>query len=181
MNFTMLRQIIMARRNSFIAISVLILINIGLYIYSSAYLEPRVALLQNKWSEKRLLAAGGAVVDSAAVYRQGIADLAAWRARIYPKKEFARFIGEIFETATNNTLKVGPITYKLQPVKGEDLLAYSIAFNVSGKYAAVKSFIADIERLREIAVIDGISLNAKTTDESIDLKLQLTAYFRVEG
>jgi type IV pilus assembly protein PilO len=181
MNISMLRQIITARRNSFIAISVLILINIGLYLYSSTYLGPRVAFLQNKWSEKRLLAAGGAVIDTAAVYRQGTADLAAWRARIYPKKEFSRFIGELFETATNNTLKVGAITYKPQPVKGEDLLAYSIAFNVSGKYAAIKSFIADIERLHEIAVIDNISLNAKTTEETIDMRLQLTAYFRVEG
>jgi type IV pilus assembly protein PilO len=181
MNFAMLRQIINARRNSFIAISVLILINIGLYIYFSAYLEQRVAFLQNKWSEKRLLAAEGAVTDAAAVYRQGTADLTAWRARIYPKKEFARFIGELFETATNNTLKVGTITYKPQPIKGEDLLAYSIGFNVSGKYAAIKSFIADIERLREIAVIDNISLNGKATEESIEMRLQLTAYFRVEG
>lgn len=182
MNFTMLRQIINARRNSFLIISILILINIGLYIYSSVFQGPQVALLQNKWSEKRLLAVGGgAFMDVAATYRQGTADLAAWRTRIYTKKEFARFIGELFETATNNTLKVGSITYKPQTIKGEDLLAYSIGFNVSGKYAAIKSFIADIERLREIAVIDNISLNGKTTEESIDMRLQLTAYFRVEG
>jgi len=181
MNFTMLRQIIKARRNFLIAICVLILINIGLYIFSSAYLEPRVASLQNIWSEKRLLAAKGAVMDSAAAYRQGTADLATWRARIYPKKEFARFIGEIFETATNNSLKVGAITYKPQHVKGEDLLAYSIGFNVSGKYAAIKSFIADIQRLREIAVIDNIALSGKTAEESIEMRLQLTAYFRVEA
>jgi Tfp pilus assembly protein PilO len=181
MNFTMLRQIIKVRRNFLIAISVLILINIGLYIFSSAYLGPQAASLQNKWSEKRLLAARGTVMDSAAVYRQGTADLAVWRARIYPKKEFARFIGEIFETATNNSLKVGAITYRPQQVKGEDLLAYSFGFNVSGKYAAIKSFIADIQRLREIAVIDNIALSGKATEESIEMKLQLTAYFRLEG
>jgi type IV pilus assembly protein PilO len=181
MNFTLLRQIISARRNSFIAIFVLILINIGLFLYSSAYLGPKVVLLQNKWSDKRLIAAGEAGIDTGAVYRQGTGDLAAWRARIYPKKDFARFIGELFESATNNTLKVGAITYKPQPVKDENLLAYSIGFNVSGKYAAIKSFIADIERLREIAVIDNISLNGKTTEESVDMKLQMTAYFRLEG
>ncbi|MGA2151044.1 MAG: type 4a pilus biogenesis protein PilO [Geobacteraceae bacterium] len=61
------------------------------------------------------------------------------------------------------------------------MLAYSIGFNVSGKYAAIKSFIADIERLRAIAVINNISLNGKAAEESVDMKLQLTAYFRVEG
>jgi type IV pilus assembly protein PilO len=157
------------------------LINICLYLSSSVYLGPQVASLQNNWSEKRLLAAGGAGMDEAAFYRQGTADLVVWRTRIYPKKEFARFIGELFETATNSTLKVGSIAYKPQPIKSEGLLAYSIDFNVSGKYAAIKSFIADIEHFREICVIDDISLNGKATEESVDMRLQLTAYFRVEG
>jgi len=174
-------QFIKARRIIFIFVLILIMINIGLYIYSSTYLEPHLADLQKKWSDKRLLAAGGSVADAAAVYRQGTSDLAAWRERIYPKKDFAKYIGELFETATNNTLKVGAITYKPEPVKDEKLIAYSIGFNVSGKYAAIKSFIADIERFREIAVINNISLNGSATEESVDLKLQLTAYFRLEG
>jgi type IV pilus assembly protein PilO len=174
-------QIIKARRNIFIFIFILIMINIGLYLYSSTYLEPHLVDLQKKWSDKRLLAAGGPVVDATVVYRHGISDLATWRERIYPKKDFARFIGELFETATNNTLKVGAITYKPEPVKDEKLIAYTIGFNVSGKYAAIKSFIADIERFKEIAVINNISLNGSATEESVDMKLQLTAYFRLEG
>jgi type IV pilus assembly protein PilO len=157
------------------------MINIGLYLYSSTYLEPRLADLQKKWSDKRLLAAGGPVQDVTTVYRQGKSDLAVWSERIYLKKHFARFIGDLFETATNNTLKVGAITYKPDPIKDEKLIAYSIGFNVSGKYAAIKSFIADIERFREIAVINNISLNGSSTEESVDMKLQLTAYFRLEG
>jgi type IV pilus assembly protein PilO len=168
MNFNILWQNIKARQKSFICIFILITINIGLYIYSSAYLEPNVA-------------AGGTVLDAASIYRQGKGDLAAWRGRIYPKKDFARFIGDLFETATNNTLAVGTITYKAEPIRDENILAYSIGFNVSGKYAAIKSFIADIERLRAIAVINNISLNGKAAEDSVDMKLQLTAFFRVEG
>jgi type IV pilus assembly protein PilO len=181
MNITLLQQIFKARQKSFICIFILIIIDAGLYAYSAAYQEPHLAGLQIRWAEKRRLAAGEAVMDRAAVYRQGTSDLAAWRKRIAPKKEFARFIGDLFETAGNNSLKVGAITYKPEPVKGEDLLAYSIGFTVTGKYAAIKSFIADVERHREIAVIDNISLNGKATEESVSLRLQLTAYFRVEG
>ena len=181
MNINILWQNIKARQKSFICILILITINIGLYIYSSAYLEPNLATLQKEWSEKRALAAGGTVLDAASIYRQGTSDLAAWRERIYPKKEFARFIGDLFETANNNTLTVGAITYKPEPIKDENLLAYSIGLNVSGKYAAIKSFIADMERLRAIAVINNISLNGKATEKSVDMRLQLTAYFRVEG
>jgi type IV pilus assembly protein PilO len=174
-------HIIKVRQNIFIFIFILIVINIGLYIYSSTYLEPHLVELQKKWSEKRLLAAGGPVLDATVVYRQGTSDLATWRERIYSKKDFARFIGDLFETATNNSLKVGAITYKPEPIKDEKLIAYSIGFNVSGKYAAIKSFIADIERFREIAMISNISLNGSATEESVDMKLQLTAYFRLEG
>ena len=181
MNLDIIRQILIVRRKFFIAIAGLALVDAVLYTYCSAYLEPRLASLQLKWSEKRLETARAASLDNAAVYRQGTADLAAWRARIYPKKDFARFIGELFETASNSSLKVGAITYKPDMVKDEGLLAYSIGFNVSGKYAAIKSFISDLERLREIVVIDNISLTGKGTEESVDMKLQLTAYFRMEG
>jgi len=174
------RQILKSRQKSFICISILIVANLGLYVFSSAYLEPQLADLQRKWSEKRVQAAAEPAMDAAAIYRQGTADLKTWRARISPKREFAGFIGELFETAVNNSLRVGAITYKPSPVKGENLLAYSIGFNVSGKYAAIKSFIADIERYRAIAVIDNLSLNGKSDEELIDMRLQLTAYFRVE-
>ncbi len=181
MNFRMLRQIIASRRKSLIGIALLIGANIALYVCSSSYLEPQVSSLQNKWSEKRRLAAAEGTMDAAAIYRQGTTDLAAWRERIYPKKDFARFIGDLFEAAGNNSLKVGAITYQPKPNKNENLLVYSIGFNVSGKYAAIKSFIADVEKLREMAVIDNVSLNAKSTEEKVDMKLQLTAYFRMEG
>ncbi|HEX9023075.1 MAG TPA: hypothetical protein VF799_04465, partial [Geobacteraceae bacterium] len=85
MNYGVIRQIFLARRNWFIAIFIMIVADGGLHIYYSAYLEPRLASLEQQWSDKRLAAAGGAPLDAAAVYRQGNADLTAWRERIYPK------------------------------------------------------------------------------------------------
>ncbi len=181
MNYGLIRQIFLARRNWFIAILVMILMDGGLYLYYSSYLEPRLASLQREWSDKRLAAAEGAPLDMAAVYRQGNADLATWRERIYPKKDFARFIGDLFETATNNSLKVGAITYKPTSFKDEGLLAFTVDFNVAGKYAAIKSFISDLERLRQIVVINNVSLSGKNTEESVGMRVQLTAYFKVEG
>ncbi len=181
MNFSVVRQIVIARRNSLIAVAILLAVDIGLYIYSSAYLEPRLAARQREWSEKRLDTARETAVDMASVYRQGTGDLAAWRSRIYPKKDFVRFIGDLFETATNNSLKLGAISYKPAPVKGEGLLVYNIGMSVSGRYAAVKSFIADMEKVREMVVIDNISLSGKSTEETVDMRLQLTVYFRMEG
>ena len=181
MKIDIILQILKTRPKSFVCIAILIAANFGLYLFSALYQEPRLADLQRKWSEKRLEAASAPPQDPAAIYRQGTADLKSWRERIPPKREFAAFIGELFETAVNNSLSVGAITYKPTQIKGENLLAYTIGFNVSGKYAAIKSFIADIERLRQIAVIDNLSLSGKADEEFVDMRLQLTAYFRVEG
>jgi type IV pilus assembly protein PilO len=181
MNENIILLIFNARKKCFIAIFILILANIGLYIFYSAHLEPGLNALQTKWSEKRLLDASGNPVDTASVYRHGTADLSAFYERIPRKKEFVAFIGDLFETAANNSLKVGEISYKPAIIKGEKLIAYSIGFDVAGKYAAIKSFISDIEGLRQIAVIDDISLSGKADEEYVEMKVRMTAYFRGEG
>ncbi len=182
MNVKFIEQILRARLKSFVLVAVLALMNVGLLVYISVSQAPRLAALQNAWFEKRRATEKGTVKDEATIYRQGTTDLAAWRNRIAPKKDFARLVGEVFEIAAANSLKVGSVTYKPTPIKDEDLLAYSIGFNVSGKYAAIKSFLADLLQSREIITIDTISLNSSNaTEESVDLKVELTAYFRTEG
>ncbi len=182
MTVKFIEQIVRARLKSFVFMAVLLLLNVGLYLYISMYQTPRLTALQNTWFEKRRAAEKGTLKDAASIYRQGTADLASWRARIAPKKDFARVVGEIFETAANNSLSVGSVTYKPVAIPDEHLLAYTIGFNVSGKYAAIKSFLADIMRSREIMTIDTVALsNSKATEESVALTVQLTAYFSVEG
>jgi type IV pilus assembly protein PilO len=182
MNMNVVIQIITARRKTVVLLVVLVLLDVGLYLLHSVYQAPQLASLQNGVFAARRALSGGLPQDAETVYRQGTADLAAWDKRISPKREFARFLGDLFELARNNTLTMGGITYKPSLLKGERLLAYSVSFNVSGKYGQVKSFIADISRMRDIAVIDAISLNSsKLTEEYVNMKLDMTAYFRMEG
>ena len=180
MNIQLVTEIIKTRPKTFILIIVLVLMNIGLYLFAAVYQKPRLESLQNTWFEKRKTATGGAALDSAVVYRQGVSDLTAWRERIIPKKEFAGFVGRLFETAASNSLAFKGVSYKVSPLKDENLATYSLDFNVTGKYAAVKSFISDIGRMREIMTIDNISLNKMSdSEDSVTLKVQLTVYLRV--
>ncbi len=182
MTVKFIEQILRARLKAFIFTAILVLVNVGLYAYVSVLQVPRMAALQNAWFEKRRTAEKGASTDKAAIYSQGTADLAKWRARIAPKRDFARMVGELFETAAGNSLVVGRVSYKPMPIKDENLLAYTIDFDVSGKYAGIKSFLADLMRSREIMTIDNVALNGSTgPEESVDLRVQLTAYFRTEG
>ena len=62
----------------------------------------------------------------------------------------------------------------------EDLVTYTLDFNVTGKYAAVKSFLADLGRMHEILTVDNISLaNSKASEDAVALKVQLTVYLRM--
>ena len=182
MNYKLFSEIFMARRKTFLLIIGMFLLNICLYAYLASYQKPHLAGLQNEWFEKRQAARGGALVDAADIYAQGSRDLAAWRARILPKKDFARFLGELFELTANNNLSIKGITYKPAPINDENLLAYSISFNVIGKYAAIKSFLSDLVRSHEMVVVDTISLsNSSAIEEFVDLRIQITTYLKKEG
>ena len=181
MNIPLVTEIIKARPKTFILIIALVLLNIGLYLFTAVYQKPRLEGLQSTWFVKRKTATGGTAIDSAAVYQQGVSDLTAWRARIIPKKGFAGFVGRLFETAASNSLAFKGVSYKASQLKDENLITYSLDFNVIGKYGAVKSFIADIGRMREILTIDNISLNKiSNSEDSVSLKVQLTVYLRME-
>lgn len=182
MNVALIREFIRTRRKMLAIVVGLVLLNAGLYSYLTMYQQPRLASLQERVFAARASAGRGVPQDADTVYRQGAADLAEWGKRIPAKKEFARLLGDLYETARTNSLGVGGVSYKPAALKGEVMLTYSITFNVSGKYAQVKSFIADVSRMRDIVVIDNISLNnSKMTEEYVDLRLELTAYFRMEG
>lgn len=182
MKIEFLKEVYRERRKTLLILLALLLLNAGAYLYTVFYQAPRLSVLHRQVAEKQQLHSGGVTQDAAAIYRQGKTDLATWRARIAPKKDFTRLIGELFELAASNSLKIGGVTYKPVPLKEENMLAFSIGFNVTGKYAAIKSFIADLARSREIMHIDSLALNnSKPTEEAVDMKLQLTAYFRLEG
>jgi type IV pilus assembly protein PilO len=181
MNVKLIQEIIKAQPKIFVVIVALLLSNACLYLYASVYQSPRLESLQNKWFEKRKSATGGPHLDTSAVYRQGKNDLKLWNARILPKKEYARFIGSLFDIAANNSLVFKGVTYKVVQLTDENLVAYSLDFNVTGKYAAVKSFLSDIGRMRDIVTIDNISLNnSKVIEDAVTLKVQLTVYLRME-
>ncbi|GFE58754.1 type 4a pilus biogenesis protein PilO [Geobacter sp. AOG1] len=182
MNGKLLWDIVKSRPKSLVVVLLLVVLNCGLFFVISYHQQPRLQDLRQQWAEKRRIAGSGGVRDGATIFRQGTSDLATWRGRIAPKKDFARLIGSLFDLAASNSLKVGGVSYKPVPVKEDNLLAFTISFGVSGKYAAVKSFIADLMRSREIMALDNISLaSTKLTEESVDMRVQLTAYFKSEG
>ncbi len=181
MNLKVIKELFKTQPKTFILIFALLVADVGLYMYAAGVQRPRVEKLQVAWFEKRKSTGGGAALDAAAIYRQGENDLKTWRTRITPKKVFASLVGRVLETANNNSLAFKGVSYSPKFLKEENLISYGLDLNVSGKYAAVKSFVFDLERMPEIMTIDNISLNtSKATEDAVALKVGLTIYLRTE-
>jgi len=172
----LIREIVRLKKRVLIAAALLALANLLLYAGCSLYLLPEVDALQQSWNEARQRLAVEGRTDVNALYRQGRADLAAIQERIPAKRQFPDLLGVILELADSNSLSSGNISYKPEKIKGQRLLGYSVAMNVSGSYAGIRSFIADIAEMRELVVIDRLAVTRAAQGDEVGLGLQLTVF-----
>lgn len=157
----------------------LLLLNVTLGFVVSAYQRPSLADMQSKWNNLRRQAAQAGLVDAATLHRQGAADLEKLKTRIPEKRQFARVLNDLFEAAASSDVEVGPLSYKPAPIKEEALLSYQLSFSVSGGYAAVKSYLSDLQKNPELIVVDTVAFsNSDLFAENVVMDLKLTIYLR---
>jgi Tfp pilus assembly protein PilO len=184
MNISILKQIVVLRKRSIIVIAILFAVALALQFFIKLYQSPSVEKLQAEAMQLRELEGrGAALLDRETLYRNGLADLAKFREKVYPKSQFARFIGELFEMASKNGLELTSITYKPSLSKEDQLLNYALTLSVSGKYSQLKKFIYDLGAgSSNILVIDSIAMTASgATAESVQLQLSITSWFKMEA
>jgi type IV pilus assembly protein PilO len=183
MRFSILKEIINARRAMWIFLLILIAVNVGLTLFIGTYQKPRIEELKADWLAKRSRnEIQGQVKSQAEVYSKGAEDLKTFKNRIYPKRDFTRFLSELLDLAGKDKLKVGSIVYKPTSVPAENLLNYAITLTVSGKYPAIKKFVYDVGSMNNLAVIEGVSLSTGgKTEDTVQMQVQLSSYFRMEG
>ena len=174
-----LQELYRQKKNTLIAVLVLLVLNIGFYAVTAGYLEPAVISSQASWSDLRKRVAVAGKADVATVYRQGVADLKKLAERIPAKRQFPRLLGDILDAAASSGVVTGNVSYKPQAVKDRDLLAYGITMSVGGSYAAVKSFLGDLQKNSEMLVIDSVSLSKSDLyEENVVMDLRLTVYLQ---
>jgi type IV pilus assembly protein PilO len=172
-------EIVRRKVRLLIAIAMLALLTVALFIVVDGYQMPEIAAAQMKWSDLRRQVAVAGRGDITNTYKQGKIDLETLRGRIPPKRQFPRLLGDILELAVSSGVTTGPITYKPRVVKDEGLLAYELAMSVNGRYAAIKSFLADLRKFRELVVVDDFSLtNSDVFEENVTMDLHVTIYLR---
>jgi type IV pilus assembly protein PilO len=174
-----IQELFRQKRTLLITIAVLLVVNIGLYIAVNAYLAPSVITSQATWNDLRQRVAVAGKDDVASVYRRGIEDLKKMSTRVPAKRQFVRVLGDILDSAASSGVVTGTVSYKPQPVKGQDLLIYAVSMSVSGNYAAVKSFLGDMQKNSELVVVDSINLtNSDLFEENVVMDIRLSIYLQ---
>jgi type IV pilus assembly protein PilO len=85
----------------------------------------------------------------------------------------------LLEAAASSAVEVGAISYKPVSIKEEALLSYQLSFSVSGRYAAVKSYLSDLQKNPELIVVDTVSFsNSDLFVENVVMALHITVYLR---
>ena len=184
MSYEMLRDMIAARPKSFSALAFLVLLALGCQLFLSTWQRPALEKAQVAWFAKRDALAKGETLADSTRYRNGVRDMEALEKRLVPKKELAALLSQVYDTAKENSVTLAKISYT--PATEKDrvgrILPYGISFTVSGKYASVKSFLADLVRYRELLTVDAVSLsNQSQTEESVTLNIGATVFLKTEG
>jgi len=160
-------------------IGFMLLLNIVLSVVISAYQLPSIVSLQSRWSDARQNSARSGMVDAATLYRQGSTDLEKLQTAIPEKRDFARILSDLLEAAASSNVEVGAISYKPEQLKEEKLLSYQLSLSVSGSYAAVKSYLSDLQKSRELLVVDTVTFtNSDLYVENVVMNVRLTVYLR---
>lgn len=174
-----LLELLHLKKRTLIAVVTLLALNIVLYAGTAGYLEPKIGELQASWSDLRQRVAVIGRADVATVYRRGGEDLKTLATHVPAKRQFPRVLGDILDAAAASSVVTGNMSYKPQIIKDQNLLAYNISMSVGGSYAAVKSFLSDVQKNSELVVIDGISLSKSDLyEENVILDLRLTVYLQ---
>jgi|GEM_PF-1638352 len=157
----------------------LLLLNVGLGVMVSAYQLPLVAELQTKWSMLRSQAGRPGQLDAAALHRQGAADLEKLKTKIPERRQFAGVLSDLLEAAASSAVEVGAISYKPVQIKEEALLSYQLTLSVKGSYAAVKSYLTDLQKYPGLLVVDSVAFsNSDLFVENVVMDLHITVYLR---
>lgn len=157
----------------------LFLLNISLGIVVAVYQLPSLADMQIKRNDLRRQSTQAGQVNAVTLYRQGGIDLENLMVRIPEKKEFARVLSDLLEAAAGSAVQVGAISYKPEQLKDEPLLSYQLSLSVSGQYAAVKSFLSDLQEMEQLMIVDSVAFsNSDLLIENVTMNLHITVYLR---
>lgn len=116
-----------------------------------------------------------------AVYRENERGLGAFAKRLLGKKEFERFLGELFDFSQQAGLMLERINYDPEMHDKPGILEYRLRFNVGGRYEQIRKFISLLENSPRMIAIRTLRFSGKEKEgEGISVTMEIDTFFRLE-
>ena len=172
-------EIVRQKWKFLVVILFLVLGNGVIYYLMSSVQQPRLHELRSKLSVLRRQSARKDTVDLTTRYHQNADGLKQLSEKMPDKGEFARVVGDLLESAMGDSVEVSTVSYKMVPVKEEGVKSYQLMFSVRGSYAAIKSYLSDLQHLPELIVVDSVAfVGGDRVTETVAMNLRLTVFLR---
>jgi Tfp pilus assembly protein PilO len=175
----LLRQLWAGHRVPVCAVALLLLANLVVGLTLQHYLVPTVSEREQQVIRRQSDLRSGGGNSPAQLLAQGEKDLAAFREKIPPHREFTGLIVELQTLADEAGLVLDQINYKPDREKGRDLLRYTLTFTLVGSYRDIKQFVHALEQSPRLIILRQIGLQgAGEGDTEVRLQLSLETFFR---
>ncbi len=162
-----------------IVFCVLVIANLIFYFTVGTYQKDKLNNLQELYRAKRMIKPPGENTNQQKLL-DAKKDIQFFVGQLSPRTEFPNVIAELIQIIHKHGLIVSKMTYTPEPVSFHNLLKFTTAFSVIGRYQPVKTFLADLQESKTLFCIDDFSIVNKSTqeEESIELKLQISTFFK---
>jgi Tfp pilus assembly protein PilO len=177
-----LRQLWSGHRAWVIVTGLLLVMNLLLGLVLNYYLVPTVSTREQQLLQRQAEVRSGSLNDSPAqLLADGERDLATFREKIPPYREFTGLIVELQELADEAGLELSQISYKNEREKDRDLLRYTLTFTIAGGYRDIKQFVHALEQSPRLLILRQIGLQGidqGNFETDVSLQLSLETFFR---
>lgn len=177
MNFEIAKEILRARRICLLLLSLLIFLNLGIYVFNHYVRHPELEKARRDWTALRQKRTGTGQ-QQAAAYAESIVDLRVFRDAIPLKKNLPEVLGELFQIVADNGLRTSTVEYRPALLEDQRLWAYAVTMKVAGPYESLKFLINDIQRTEQMLVVDNLRFNADDQKDYVTLDMALTFYLK---
>jgi len=182
----LLRRAAHEQRTALVAISVLLLLNVGVYLAVIRPLSQRVSSVAERTqiAEGELAAARLAQTRAKAALT-GKSDASTKLESFYHDVLPADFPAArnlffpwLDQTARQSGLESSSSSVDVLSERDRRLTQFSIQVDLTGRYAAVRDFLHRLERAKEFIVIDSVELSEGVDENVLSLKLELSTFYR---
>ncbi len=157
----------------------LLIINLVGYTAVIKNQQKEITNLQDLYTAKREKSVSLSRKNDAVIrYYKAKESLTAFRKKLPAMEAIADQVRQIKDIVNKHGLSAEKITFKPDKAKTYNLWKYTASFTVSGQYAKLKTFLADLQNLRSIFCIEALSMSRSNGNKRVKMRLGLATYCR---